>query len=428
MERITCEYCGTEFDASEKLCPLCGRAAVYMAEAVPAEEESGRRERSPRPGKRLAKPERSKHTAEPGENPYAIPKGLMIAICVILALAVLLGAAFAIYNLKWFDAKESPFRKKTPAPAQTQPQQQVQPAEQPTVQPQPSEQEYTNEEDYAAKNPDAPKAVVECRGLSLSKSTVTFEEPETFCNITYIRLPDDCTQDVIFASSDEAVVTVNQQGKIMAVDAGTATVTAVCGKQIATCLVTCDFAPVDAEPLPEEQTPTDEEPELPPELNMTDMTFFSAGEQFQLVIKNLPDDVLPAFSCSNPDVATVSPSGLVTAVGAGTTTVTATLPSGQTLSTIVRCNISDADTSGDSSGCTISHSDVTMSIIGEYFKIYLKDRADNTIKGVSWVSSDPSVCSVDANGVVTAVGKGTAYVSASYGGETFECIVRCNIH
>ena len=372
------------------------------------------------------------------ENPYAIPKGMMVAICVILALAVLAGAAFAIYNLKWFDPQASPFLKKTGDEQKTETE-----TAQAAALAQPSERDYTNEEDYAAKNPEAVQTkTIPCTDFSLSVPTVTFDEPGLFFNISYQRLPENCTEEVVFSSSDESVAKVNQQGKIVAVNSGTAQITALCGAKSATCLVTCDF-PYEGkeetaaeEKKPEEKIPQPEPtqekdpdaPTVPAELNNTDMTFFFKGEQFQLSVRNLPEDVSVSFSSSNPAIAEVTPAGLVTGVSNGTATVTASLDDGQSLSCIVRCNFPESSASGDSSGCKLSHSDVTMSIVGEYFKLSLKDANGNTIKGLSWVRSDPTVCTVSSDGIVTAVSMGTAYVSTNYGGENFECIVRCNIH
>ena len=434
MKLTTCEYCGTDYDASLRQCPLCGKTAVFTAEPVPSSTAPVADRGSSKPGKRLA-PKPEKPAMQPdADNPYAIPKGMMIAICVILAMAVLAGAAFAIYNLKWFDPKESPFLKKaqTEAPKQEQ----VQQSAEPELPAQPTERDYTNEEDYAAKNPEpAPQETVTCTGLTLSVPTVTFDEPGLFFNISYKRQPEACAEEVFFSSSDEDVATVNQQGKIVAVNSGTAQITALCGTKSAKCLVTCDFPYVsDEEPEPEqlpEEATSDTEPQtpaVPPSLNNTDMTFFSKGEQFQLEVRDLPEGVHASFASSNPAVAEVTSAGLVTAAGSGTTTVTATLDGGQTLSCIVRCGFADVTASADSTGCELSHSDVTMSIVGEYFKLSLKDAGGNSIKGLSWVSSDPTVCTVSSDGIVTALTKGTAYVSTNYGGESFECIVRCNIH
>ena len=195
----------------------------------------------------------------------------------------------------------------------------------------------------------------------------------------------------------------------------------LCGSQTATCLVTCDFI------AEEEQTSSEEE--LAPALNSTDMTLFYPGEQAPLIVNNLPDGAQVTFTSENASVATVSSSGTITAVGSGTTTVRAEF-SGTRLECIVRCKLDSSAESGaeaDAEGCTISHSDVTMAFLGEYFKISLKDADGNRIKGLSWSSGNTGVCTVDADGVVTATGKGTTTVSTTYGGKSFECIIRCNL-
>lgn len=63
---------------------------------------------------------------------------MMKAICIILGVAVAVGAAFAIYNLKWFAPKD-----KTEDTQQT-----IQAEPQPTEPQQPSKEQYMNEEDY----------------------------------------------------------------------------------------------------------------------------------------------------------------------------------------------------------------------------------------------------------------------------------------
>ncbi|EKC62249.1 protein containing Bacterial Ig-like, group 2 domain protein, partial [human gut metagenome] len=273
MELKTCEYCGTSFDASLRQCPLCGKAAEpAVAEPIvlKSDGETAAPRRREKGGKRLAK-NRAKPAAKPAEqteNPYAIPKGMMKAICIILGAAVAAGAAFAIYNLKWFAPKD-----KTDDTQQT-----IQAEPQPTEPQQPSKEQYMNEEDYTPPKQEEtqveqPAATVTCTALTLSTNTVTFEEAEQFYGITYTREPADCTEEVLFSSDNESIATVNQQGKIVAVNAGSAVITAKCGTQTASCLVTCDFKVVD-----EEQPSGDEELSL----NNTDMTFFSPGEQFTL--------------------------------------------------------------------------------------------------------------------------------------------------
>lgn len=411
MDLRTCEYCGIEYDAALPQCPLCGRNADVAA--VSAAERSVQKKK--KGGARLAKNTKQKKnaaSAAPDDgNPYAIPKWMMVTICVILGIAVVLGAAFAIYNLDWFGLKNQSSAQQ-PAP------------EEPAVQPDapadtaPTEEQYMNEEDFTPDAQQEKPAVVECTGLTLGTSSITFDEAEQFYNITATVEPADCTQEVIYTSADESIATINAQGKIVAVNGGSTTVTVTCGTQSATCLVTCDFSFTE-EPGTEEK--------LPPELNNTDMTFFSPGEQFSLVVLNLPEEQQVTFASADPQIASVSSTGVVTAMGSGTTTITATA-AGQSFSCIVRCNLDDsAETGSGEATCTISHFDVTMSIVGEYFKLSLKDADGNKISGLSWTSSDNSVCTVDSDGVVTATGRGTAYVSTTYQGVSYECIVRCNV-
>ena len=429
MKVRTCEYCGTDFDAGLSQCPLCGKAVqpgaaeplpVMHAAYKPAGGRGGKFSKKKEKGGHFAE-KKQKPEKQPSENPYKIPKWMMAVICVILGLAVVMGAAFALYQLSWFPKFLSPAEPASVQAPVTQPET-TEPApaepEQPAA---PTEQQYVNEEDYTADETDEqPQAEVSCTGLTMATSSITFDEPERFYNITVQKLPEDCNQEVVFTSSDETIATVNQQGKVVAVNGGTAVITASCGTQTATCLVTCDF-------IADQQT--QEEETLPPALSSTDMTLFYPGEQAPLIVSNLSEGTQVTYTSENTSVATVSSSGVITAVGSGTTTVRAEFD-GSKLECIVRCKLDSSAESGadaNAEGCTISHSDVTMAFLGEYFKISLKDADGNRVKGLSWKSGNTGVCTVDADGVVTATGKGTTTVSTTYGGQSFECIIRCNL-
>ena len=147
----------------------------------------------------------------------------------------------------------------------------------------------------------------------------------------------------------------------------------------------------------------------------------NAGEQYTLSVTGAPDGAKITWQSSDESIVTVSENGVLTAKGKGTATVKAAVDDSE-LTCIVRCNFEDR--SGE---CTISNSDVTMGVKGETFQISLRDANGDKITGLLWVSSDVSVCSVDGTGVVKAEGKGTAYVSTTYNGVTYQCIVRCNI-
>lgn len=162
-------------------------------------------------------------------------------------------------------------------------------------------------------------------------------------------------------------------------------------------------------------------------LNRKDFTLSQAGD-----VWNLGPAFLPAgstgtltWSSSKPEVATVSDSGIVTAVAPGVATITATMAGGYTQECIVRCTWTGASSSGSGSAAatlTPSHSDVTLYKAGESFRF----RVSGTDSTPVWSTSNSGVASVDGSGTVTAVSKGTCNVTATVDGQTFTCIVRCN--
>ena len=459
MELKTCEYCGTAYDARLRQCPLCGRTAASpaapaqpQAEHAPAAAQERPAQSAPAgrsaPGKRLRQEPGAPRAARgyagkrlrtgsaqqasdaqnaSGGSVYAIPKWMMTVLCVILGAAVLGGALLAFSRLGW-----SPLYRETTleAPAQTadtqpettqpEPAQSAQPAEA-EADPAADENRYRNEEDQkpvrTEETSQQPESAA-CTSLTLSAPTVTFEDAGRFFNITFTRKPAECTEPVTFTSSDENVATVSEQGKIVAVNAGSAVITAACGEQTAQCLVTCDFAYVGAE--------TTEEGSVPLALSKDDLTFFNAGEQYTLSVTGAPEGAKITYVSSDESIATVSSSGVLTAQGSGTTTVSVTVDDNPAMTCIVRCNFDDGV--AESGDCTISNSDVTMGVKGETFQISLRDANGNKITGLLWVSSDLSICSVDGTGVVKAEGSGTAYVSTTYNGISYQCIVRCNLH
>lgn len=414
MERNICEFCGMEFDASQTQCPICGRAVIHPIPAL-KDEDLPKPQKSVKGGAFSAAGKKKKQS----ENPYSVPKWVMVTICTVLSVICLAGIVFGIYNVGYAWEPISMlevFGLKLPQPTTES----VDPAEFSQT---PSMEQYINEEDIEQTPEPQPEEqkVVLCTGITLGKNSITFEEAESFDNLTYVLEPADCTEPVQFISANESIATVNDNGKVVAISSGSTEITVSCGSQTAGCLVTCDFQLAAGE----------EPPVLPPQLNSEDITFFAPGEQFAFTVSNIDENTAVTYESSRPNVASVSENGVVTAMGIGEATVTATvmLDEPVKLSCIVRCNLSAvAETvEGGGGNCTISHSDVTMSIVGEYFKLTLEDENGDRIKGISWVSGNSSVCSVDSDGIVCAVGSGTTTVSTVYGGVSYQCIVRCNI-
>lgn len=79
--------------------------------------------------------------------------------------------------------------------------------------------------------------VVPCTGITLSKNAIAFTEIGASDTITATVTPSDTTESIIWTSSNEDVVTVNN-GVVTCVGVGSATISASCGSQIASCSVT----------------------------------------------------------------------------------------------------------------------------------------------------------------------------------------------
>lgn len=171
-------------------------------------------------------------------------------------------------------------------------------------------------------------------------------------------------------------------------------------------------------------------------LNRSDFTMSRVGETWNLNPKFTPAGsvgFIEEWTSSNTAVATVSDSGVVTAVGRGVCTVTATMAGGVKQSCVVRCTFaatgsapstapSASPTPTPSGTLTLSRSDFTMSKQGETWRLI----ASGVSGEVSWSISNTSVATISADGLVTAVGKGVCTVTATCAGQSAKCIVRVN--
>ena len=93
-----------------------------------------------------------------------------------------------------------------------------------------------------------PKQTVSVTGVSLSATSLTLTEKETTTLTATVEPADPANQKVTWSSSASAVATVDANGKVTAVGAGTAviTVTTADGGKTATCKVTVEHDPAGA--------------------------------------------------------------------------------------------------------------------------------------------------------------------------------------
>lgn len=155
----------------------------------------------------------------------------------------------------------------------------------------------------------------------------------------------------------------------------------------------------------------------------------AAGQTYALEFTRQPATCTQpvTFRTSDESVAMVGELGIITAVAPGTATITATCGSIEA-SCVVTCSFeataSEAVEIDPSEGLVLSDTDITFREAGE--NTYLSVTNLPAGATVFWASSNEEVATVEENGHVVAVGRGTCYITAVVNDYTESCIVRCN--
>lgn len=230
--------------------------------------------------------------------------------------------------------------------------------------------------------------------------------------LTATIIPDAATnQELNWSSSNEKYAVVSN-GKVTGRQEGSAeiTVTTLDGGYTATCVVTVSAAPTTAV--------------TGVSLNKTVLSLVE-GNSDTLTATVTPTDATNktvSWKSSDTGVATVS-NGKVTAVSAGTATITATTSDGgYTASCVVK--VTAVDTTVSATGVKLNKSAVSLEEGKTETLVATVSPSDATNKAVSWKSSDAGVVTV-VNGKVTAISAGTAIITATTadGGYTAICTV-----
>ncbi|HKW09379.1 MAG TPA: Ig-like domain-containing protein, partial [Gemmatimonadaceae bacterium] len=207
---------------------------------------------------------------------------------------------------------------------------------------------------------------------------------------------------VTWSSSNTLVGTVSASGVVTGVAAGTATITATSEGRSGSASITVTLVPVASVAVT--LTPSS----------------VAAGQAAQAaaVLKDAQGNPLTgrtvAWSSSNAAVATVSSSGAVQAVAAGTATITATITgvTGSATLTVTQVPVASATVTLNSPSLTAGQSTQASAVT--------KDASGNVLTGraITWSSSNTAVATVSSSGVVQAIAAGTASISATSEGKT----------
>ncbi len=259
---------------------------------------------------------------------------LIIAVLLLIALAAAIWLCVHALSQAVPDtgATSSQVEEVDPADASTQGDVSDGAASSASAQPEPEEEE---------------TEAVEAETLTLDFYDLTLSEGESY-DLTATVSPVEWEGDFTWASDDESVATVAQNGLVTYAGEGKCTVTVSAGGLTAQCIIRCN-APAQEEKTETETEQTAEEAETETEeaeteeaetettgsivVEYTDITLSHIGDGY--TCKPTGGNGTYTWSSADSSIATVSSSGYIVGVSKGTTTVTCTSGS-ETLTIIVR--------------------------------------------------------------------------------------------
>ena len=274
-----------------------------------------------------------------------------------------------------------------------------------------------------ARMTNTPSIYAECKidvrvpvdSFVLNKSDVTILAGETNVLAAIIGPEDATTTKVEWSSNNKEVVKVTEDGLLIGLKQGSAIVTAVLRDEIgvhtATCKVTVPISLV---------------------VNVTGVSLnktslkLTKGTRETLTATVTPGDATNTavvWSSSNKNVAIVNSNGRITALAAGTTTITATTVNGGETAT---CTVTVVEEEVVKvTGVTINTSSLTLEKDQTRQLIATVMPSNSADTSVIWSSNNLSVAEVNSSGKVTAISPGTAVITVTTadGGYTSKCTV-----
>ena len=251
-----------------------------------------------------------------------------------------------------------------------------------------------------------PSATIKVSSITLSQTSLSLTVGDEPVTLTAEVLPETANnRSVIWSSSNTGVATVDS-GVVTIVGAGQTTITATAADSsnvTGTCTVTVSAATVAVSSIT---------------LSQTSLNLSVGAEPVTLNATVLPETAnnrSVTWSSSNTGVATVD-GGVVTIVGAGQTTITATAADGSNVTGTCTVTVSAATVAVSS--ITLSQTNLNLSVGAEPVTLTATVApAEATDKTVTWSSSDATVAKVEG-GKVTALKEGSATITVTANGDT----------
>ena len=203
---------------------------------------------------------------------------------------------------------------------------------------------------------------VPCEHMAMTNAGIAELSAEGQQFLLHIKaLPENTTDKIIYTSGDESIATVTEDGKITAVSEGETIIYISCGIQRIEC-------PVIVKYVEETVPPTTE----------------AVVEETEAT--GAAEETVPAETKAETETETVAAAGLKD----------------------VKLKLKRTDIQ-----------------LGVYYSFQLQLDCDLNPEEVTWTSEHPHIAKVDEQGNVTAVKAGTTSVTAKYGDQEVQCMVRC---
>ena len=200
-----------------------------------------------------------------------------------------------------------------------------------------------------------------------------------------------------YTSSNTAVATVDSNGKVTGITAGTATITGKFGSYVAgTATITVQE---DPSTWSGKITPTTAT------IRVGGTTTVTATETGAYKL-----NVAPTYTSSNTAVATVDSSGKVTGIKAGTATITGKFGNNVAGTATITVEANASNWSG-----TISPKTATIKVGGSTTITATETGTYKLNVSPTYISSDTEIATVDANGIVDGIKAGTVTITAMFG-------------
>lgn len=168
-----------------------------------------------------------------------------------------------------------------------------------------------------------------------------------------------------------------------------------------------------------------------------------AGQFFLLHVKAMPENTTDEiiYKSGNESIATVSEDGKITAIAEGETTIFISCGQSNLECPVVVKFVEETVPPTTEAPVVeettlpvvadVPNPDVVLKLkekdfsLGVYYQHTLELDCDLEQNQVEWSSEHPHIAKVDENGVVTAVKDGTTAITAKYGDQEVQCMVRC---